>query len=222
MARLLVLTDRPPNDADWKGALTWRIILALAESHHEVLVLTPVPLAEIPTTHPRLTVVNPVGSWRVDQFPKMARVFLSYQPQVVHSFAFRPSRLWSTLSVWPMLHALSVMLPGAARFSTFFDPSDCSKADEIWHRGSARITVFSEEHRAPVAALLGRPVDVVPLDLEQLGDMGAQAAGSGRVLVPAAVSDWENPSSGLDHLAAFLRRHPENSVHVIGGWGKWP
>lgn len=222
MARLLVLTDLPPDDTAWKGALTWRIILSLAESHHEVMVLTPVELEKIQITHPRLLVTRPVDSWRVDQLPMIAKVLLTYQPQIIHSFAFQARSGWPSLSVWPYLNAMTKVIPNLRRFSTLFEDADCALRDPslIWHRGSLLTTVFSEQHKARVATRLGGQVEVLPLDLE-FKNLESDSQNR-EALIPAPVSEWKSPEHGLKHLAEFLLRYPETSVRIVGGWGDWP
>ncbi len=63
MARVLVFTDRTPDDDDWKGAFAWGLIRALAESQHQVLVLTTAEPELIGVSHPRLTVGRPAPNW---------------------------------------------------------------------------------------------------------------------------------------------------------------
>src|SRR4051812_6517722 len=103
MARLLILTDRESDDTDWKARVVWRIIESLAEAHHEVLVASPVAFDQPPVSHPRLNVIRPITSWRIDQLPKLAKVLLTFQPNVVQTFALQDNGLWPKLSIWPYL-----------------------------------------------------------------------------------------------------------------------
>ncbi len=220
MARLLVLTDRAPNDPDWKGALTWQIILSLAESQHEVLVATPLPLESIELTHPRLTVTRPLNSWRVDQIGKLGRILITYQPEIIHTFALKTERLWPSLTVWPYAAAICKAMPRLRRFSTLFDDDDLQENDANvqWHKDSTAITVFSENHRLRVERALDRPTQILPLEFE----LGKDSLPAGPVcLIPAPVSEWLNPLQSLLRFAKFAAGNPELSFKVIGGWGQW-
>ena len=46
------------------------MIRALAESQHQVLVLTTLDPATIDVAHPRLTIARPAPSWRADNLPR--------------------------------------------------------------------------------------------------------------------------------------------------------
>jgi hypothetical protein len=223
MARIMTLTDCAPDDTGWKGAISWRIIQALAESHHEVLVLTTLDLERIQLTHPRLTVTRPIQTWRVDQLPKLTKILLTYKPQIIHTFALTPSRLWPALTIWPYFNSICALIPGLKRVATLFDAQDASASDPAykWLEGSKPITVFSEEHRAALSRQLDRSIEVVPLDLESdTGD--TKSVVNARILIPAAVSEWQDPHQGLRHLVEYLLRRPETSAQIVGGWGDLP
>jgi hypothetical protein len=42
-----------------------------------------------------------------------------------------------------------------------------------------------------------------------------------RVLIPAPVSEWRFPQTGLEMLLGFHRRNPNCEIHIMGGWGSW-
>src|SRR4051812_19155891 len=123
----MVLTDRAPDDPDWKGALAWRIILSLAESHHEVLTVVPMDLERVTYTHPRLEVIRPVTSWSARHLPNLMRTLLLFKPQVIHTFALQPSRRWGPATVWPYFHAACSLIPEIKRVSTFFEESEMAR-----------------------------------------------------------------------------------------------
>lgn len=220
MARVLVLTDLNPQDTQWKGAVSWRIIQSLAESQHEVLVVTPLALENITLTHSRLTVTRPISSWRADQMIPLSRVLLRFRPQVIHTFALEPSRMWPNLTLWPYLTALTKMVPKLRRISTLFDEADAPLGHPgfEWHQTADAVTVFCERHRARLEARLKRSIQVVPL--EEMPEIAMEPV-VGRVLVPAAVSEWTHPETGLQLLAGFCERHPEARPYILGGWGDW-
>jgi hypothetical protein len=235
MARVLVFTDRDADDADWKGALSWRIILSLAESQHEVMVATPLPTERVPFTHPRLTVTRPLTSWRADQILPLTRAFLTFRPQAVQTFALAPSVRYSALSLWPYLSGMCKMFPNMRRVSTLFDENDCHPGDAgfVWHQQADAVTVFCERHRARIEPRLKRTVHVVPMEntistgpepeLER--DLNpathVEPLTVLRVLIPAPVSEWNYPESGLALLADFCARYPDHEVQILGGWGDW-
>ncbi len=217
MGRVLVFTDRAPEDGSWKGALIWQIILSLAESQHEVLVAS--PLEGLTLTHPRLTLTRPVNSWRADQILPLSRLLLSWQPQVIQTFALAPSRLWPSLTVWPYLMGMLKALPHIQRVSTLFDEDDieAGSASFLWHRSAQAVTVFSERQRTRAEVRLGRKVSLVPLETPPV----AAAHLNSGVVVPAPVSEWANPDLGLQRLARFCAEDLSRQVHVLGGWGDW-
>jgi hypothetical protein len=222
MARVLILTDRGPGDADWKGDLVWRIILSLAESQHEVLVACTQKFDEHPMTHSRLNIIRPVHSWRADQLPKLVRVLMSFQPQVVHTFALQDHGLWPALSLWPYFSGMCAVYPGLKRFSTLFDAHDYEgPASAGWHRQATKLTVFSEGHATELATRFDRPIEIVPLDFEHEPPDGENSGGEG-ALIPAPVSEWNSPRQNLLHVRELLHRHPELTLKIIGGWGDWP
>jgi len=224
MARVLVLTDRHPLDSDWKGAVAWNLIRSLAESQHQVLVLTTLDPETIDVTHPRLTIARPAQSWSAAALPKFLQGILLFQPEVVHTFAVKPSRLWQSLTLWPYLNKALMVLPALKRFSTLFESADLPEEDPSlsWHRGSHRNVVFSPEQKAALQRQLSRSIEVSPLEIEALAGEPGEKTGPPYVLVPAPVGEWNNPSRDLLVLAKFLEERPELHAHVVGGWGDWP
>lgn len=218
-ARVLVFTDRAPDDSDWKGAFTWRTILSLAECQHEVLVATPLDFDQVHISHPRLNVIRPIHSWRADQLPKVAKTLLSFRPDVVHTFALRFSRLWPSLSLWRYLAAF----PSLRKITTLFDAEDCLRAPAAceWYKSASRLTVFSEIHRHEISKILARTPEILPLELELGPDLARESVDEEH-LIPAPVSEWRDPESAFRHLADFLRHNPHSRMSLIGGWGEVP
>ena len=229
MARLAVLTDRLPDDPSWKGAYTWEIIRALSESQHEVVVFTPEDPERIAFTHPRLTVARPAPNWNAERLPRWAQALIQLRPEVIHTFALKPSTLWPALSVWPYLEALCKVLPGVVRVSTMFEPEDFKSA-AAWHAGAQRWTVFSQAHAAAARRVYAGPVEVAPFESLNLSrvsdpdpaDLGAEIAPPehGSVLVPAPISEWRDPRLGLYRLADHLQARPGLNAWINGGWGE--
>lgn len=124
MARLAVLTDRAPNDSEWKGAFAWNIILSLAESQHEVLALTTLDPASIEVSHSRLTVVRPAAGWGLIHSPKWIRALFQFRPEIVHTFSLKPSKTPKALTVWPLLDSALSAMPRIRRYSTSLSSSD--------------------------------------------------------------------------------------------------
>ncbi len=224
MARVLVLTDRHPLDPDWKGAIAWKLILSLSESQHQVLVLTTQDPESIMITHPRLTIASPAKTWDARQFPKFLQGILLFRPEIIHTFAVRPSRLWKGLSIWPYLNGGLKVLPGHQRFSTVFEAKDLPERDPSWswHLGSKRTLVFSEDHKKTFEAY-NRVTEVSPLEIE-IPTTGAfkEEATEPFVLIPAPVGEWSHPQRDLLMLSRFLEDHPSLHARINGGWGDFP
>lgn len=216
MARVLVLTDRLPNDDDWKGALAWQIIRGLAESQHEVLVWTTVDPVKIDVQHPRLSIGRIAPAWRAAYLPRIIQGLLSFSPEVIHTFAFKPSSLWPKLSAWPYLNGVSVLLPGTRRYSTFFEASDAdaNPASLVWHQASTQCSTFTSDQARTLAGRHGLRCELLPLEgeapLEEIEESERY------VLVPAPVPAWRKE---LERLKDFLLRHPELRARIVGGWG---
>lgn len=222
MARLVALTDRRPDDTDWKGAFIWRLILALAESQHEVLVLTSENPESLPFTHPRLTVARPIEKWSADHLPKLAQAMVQFRPEILHTFALRPNRLWSPLTVWPYMNAVAGAFPQVRRYSTLLDEEDFDPQDSAnkWHRGAHAITVFTAAHAKKAKEIFPTTtIERAPLELDLPDVIPAPEDVSDYILVPTPVSQWAVPESDLLELARELARNPERQVKILGGWG---
>jgi hypothetical protein len=221
MAKLAVLTDRGPSDLDWKGAYIWKVILSLAESQHEVLVLTPLDPELIPLTHPRLTVIRPAVSWRLDHLTKWLMALLQFRPEVIHTFAPLNSSQWSFASIWPYLNSALSLLPDVKRVCTLFEISDFDSKQPFWAwlKGAEQWTVFTPEQADLSRALFKGKVTLAPLEGETppaKADDGAERF----LIVPAPVDQWRHPTVDLFTLADHLQIHPDTHVEIVGGWGR--
>jgi len=234
VARVLVLTDLSADDQSWKGPVAWQIILSLVQSQHEVRVLMPRSNQEIPFTHPLLTVVQPVTSWRLDQLPSLLRAVIQFRPDILQTFAPMASQTWPAMTVWPFLTRMAQLTPRLRRVSTLFDEHDCRLKDGSyeWHRSADVITLFSQRHQARLESRIHRATHLLPLELpsphvqltstaREVGPTAEAESTPRRVLVPAPVSEWRFHSTGLEMLVAFQQRHPECETYVLGGWGSW-
>ncbi len=192
MARLIAMVDRPPADKEWKGAFAWKMILALAESQHEVLALTTLDPAEIEIAHPRLTVANPAPTWRLNHSAAWLKAILQFQPEVLHSFGISRMTGPSALTIWPYL----------------------GRARDLFPRLRAYSTVFDEDDFAPF-----EPIKT-PLDFFFEGEQ--DEAKSTHWIIPMPVSRWIKPKLELLMLADHLEQNPDREVMIIGGWGNYP
>jgi hypothetical protein len=228
MSKLLILTDRHPRDRDWKGAFAWDLIRGLAESQHQVLVLTTTDPKTIEVAHPRLTIARPAPSWRADNLPRFLQAILSFQPDVIHTFHPGQTKRFSALTIWPYLHSACFVLPRMRRFSTFFENQDLLAKDPAlsWHQGSERGNAITAAQARRLNERLKIPVDVLPLEMELPrtleDDEDSSWVDSKYILVPAPVSAWTHPQVDLNSLRQFLLNHPEWSARIVGGWGDLP
>jgi hypothetical protein len=220
--RVLVLTDRTPADDDWKGAFAWKLILSLAESQHQVLVFTTADPDSIGITHPRLSIGRPAPGWGAQHLPKFIQGIIMFRPEVIQTFAMKPSKLWPSLTVWPYLNSALRVLPGVKRFSSYFDESDLLEADPslVWHKGSLSGSAFTPALQRSLERRFQLHADVLPVELELRRD--SNAAGGDVVLVPAPVGEWNDPDRDLSELAAYLKAHPQARARINGGWGDLP
>ncbi|MGE4132523.1 MAG: hypothetical protein AB7F86_12845 [Bdellovibrionales bacterium] len=190
MAKILAIVDREPPDPDWKGAFAWQSILSLAESQHEVLVMTTAKPEVLEISHPRLTIARPCESWSLRATWPVLQTVLSFQPQIIHTFALKPpSSSWN--SIWPLIQSLGQALPAVRTYSTRFDEFDF----------------------APFS-----PAEP-PIEWPSPLDESAARWEPKRVLIPAPVSEWQSFSLDLLMLADFLEQHTEWEAEIIGGWG---
>lgn len=192
MARVAVILDRSPQDPEWKGAFAWDIVLALAESQHEVLALTPLDPASIEVAHPRLTVVRPAPGFELLHFAKWLRALLQFRPEILHTFALSPPR---ALNIWPLVEPALKAMPHIRRYSTALGEEDFTPFE----------TVRPPLEFSPVQSARA----VTP----------AEGTASGDLIVPAPVDAWERPQVGLLMLADFLMNSPAVNAFIIGGWG---
>lgn len=223
MARVLILTDRHPEDADWKGAMAWSLIRSLCESQHQVLVLTTLDPESISISHPRLTLARPAPSWAVSHLPQFIQAIMLFNPDVIHTFALKPSRLWKNLTLWPYLNVGCRILPRAKRFSIVFEASDLSAEDAslVWLQGSEQTVVFSPEHKAALAEKLGPSIEISPFEIDMRPEHSREKDHP-FILVPAPVGEWRNPQRDLLMLAKHLSENPDLHAYIAEGWGDWP
>lgn len=223
MARVLVFTDRTPDDDDWKGAFAWGLIRALAESQHQVLVLTTAEPELIRITHPRLTIGRPAPNWGAQHLPKFVQGLIMFRPDVIHTFALKKSRLPSALTIWPYLHGACQVFPRLKRFSGFFEENDLSEKDSslLWHKGSQSGVVFTTPQQRALNERFNLRADVLPVELELTSEFGRNVSETA-LLVPAPVSDWKNAEHDLKKLAEFLIASPSVHAKIVGGWGALP
>ncbi len=220
MARIAVLTDRSPNDFDWKGAFIWKLILSLSESQHQVLVLTPQEIENLSITHSRLTIARPAIHWRADKLPQYAQALLQFRPDIIHTFALKPERSWSQLTLWPYLNAAMTAFPHIRRYSTLFDSEDIDAkySNWIWHQGSHALTVFTPTFQAQARQIYQGQIEISPLEFE-VPDEVHTTVEEDVWLIPAPVSEWNMPQTDLQILTQALELEPERRVKIIGGWG---
>ncbi len=224
MARVLVLTDRQPADFEWKGAFAWDLIRSLAESQHQVLVLTTEDPGQIEVSHPRLTIARPAKSWGVQNLPKFLQAILMFRPEVICTITPQASSLPKGLSIWPYLHSACNVMPKIQRFSTFFESADVEKNPAVlsWHQGSKSCIVFTGNQRQQLRRLHPGNIDVSPFEMQLHHDEDLQPSAEPYVFIPAPVSEWASPAKNLDTLRDHLLKNPGLHARINGGWGEWP
>lgn len=85
MSKICFLTDRLPTDSDPFSFLIWNQFLALAESQHDVLIVTNAPVRGVEHwTHPRLQIIEPFGSWSIRYLPRFVQLLAHHKPDVLH------------------------------------------------------------------------------------------------------------------------------------------
>lgn len=200
MARLLTFADRGPLDVEWKGAVVWKTILSLAETHHEVLALTTLPLETVESiSHPRLTIASPAPDFAITRVARWMRAFLQFQPEIVHTFGLRaPPRF----SCWPVLAQAVSAFPRLQHYSTVFSDSDFAPFERV-----------------------SAPFDPEDFNARDIGSNEAAVefdnCSRNFYIVPAPVSEWQKPLVDLLMLADFLENNPAINVCVVGGWGSF-
>jgi hypothetical protein len=223
MAKVLVLTDRGPNDFEWKGAFAWNLIRSLAESQHEVLVLTTEDTAEISLTHPRLTIARPASSWGVHYLPKFLQAIFLFQPEVICTVTPQAPKRWSGLSIWPYLHSACTVMQKIKRFNVIFESQDLdeNRSAHMWHGGAKACVVFSSEHRRNLRTKISCPIEVSPFELDLLTEE-SESPQNKYIFIPAPISEWRNPPQNLQALRNFLAQNADLHAQINGGWGDWP
>ncbi len=223
MARVLVFADGTPDDDDWKGAFAWSLIRALAESQHQVLVLTTVEPEKIMIEHPRLTIGRPAPNWGAQHLPKFLQGVVMFRPEVIHTFALKPTRLFGAMTIWPYLHGACAIFPGLMRFSAFFEAADLREKDPTltWHKGSRASVVFTPAQQRAFDEKFQLLSELLPVELEH-GVRTQQDGAENVLLIPAPVSEWGNVEQDLRRLAEFLLASPHLQARIVGGWGDLP
>ncbi len=220
MARVVILTDRMPGDLDWKGDVVWQIVRSLAESQHDVQVFTTEDPDQVPFSHPRMNVARPANSWGVETLLKWTQAILSFKPDVIHTFALKPQKRWSWLSIFPILSGTAQLLP-VTRVCTFFEPQDFNNVNSslnTWYLHSQHWTVFTSATEFEARKRFCGRIDVVPWGEVWLPDH-LEAPADHFAFVPSPVSEWTNPEHGLVMLADWLRRSDGLCAFINGGLG---
>jgi hypothetical protein len=107
MSKICFLTDRLPNDPDPFSALIWNQFLVLAQSHHDVLVISHLsPPQEERWLHPRLRVLQPFNSWSIRFLPRFVRLLAFHKPDVLHWIESAQPKMHHMLWISPALAAL--------------------------------------------------------------------------------------------------------------------
>lgn len=223
MAKVLVLTDRSPLDLEWKGAFGWDLIRSLAESQHQVLVLTTEDLNQIGVTHPRLTVARPAKSWGLQYLPKFIQAIFLFQPEVIFTLSPKAGPKISGLSIWPYLDAAISVLPKVQRYFALLegDVAVSNPSVMAWIRGSKSCVAFSGNHRQLLREVHAGEILVSPFEME-IPDAEREPSDYSFVIVPAPVSEWRDRAKHLKSLRDFLVKHPALHAHINGGWGDLP
>jgi len=107
MSKICFLTDRLPTDPDPFSTLIWNQFLVLAESHHDVLVVSHLPPPEGERwQHPRLQVIQPFTSWSIRFLPRFIRLLVGHKPDVLHWIEPSHPKLHHMQWITPALAAL--------------------------------------------------------------------------------------------------------------------
>ena len=107
MAKICFLTDRSPSDPDPFSWLIWNQFRALAESQHDVLVVSSRPPPdEERWQHPRLQIVEPFKNWSIRNLPRFLTLLAHHKPDVLHWIEPRAKTLTHLQWVTPALAAI--------------------------------------------------------------------------------------------------------------------
>lgn len=223
MAKVLVLTDRTPLDHEWKGAFGWDLIRSLAESQHQVLVLTTEDLDQIHVSHPRLTVARPAKSWGLQYLPKFIQAVFMFQPEVIFTLSPKAGKNFSGLTIWPYLDAAISVMPKIQRYYALLESDDVRSNPSAlaWTRGSKSCVVFSGVHRQSLREVHNGEILVSPFEMH-IPEGEREHFDYSFVVVPAPVSEWSERGRYLQSLRDYLNSNPSLHAHVIGGWGDLP
>jgi hypothetical protein len=107
MSKICFLTDRLPTDPDPFSTLMWNQFIVLAESQHDVVVVSHLPPPEGERwQHPRLQVVQPFPSWSIRYLPRFIQLLAGHKPDVLHWVEPAKPKLHHLQWVTPALAAL--------------------------------------------------------------------------------------------------------------------
>ncbi|MCB0385855.1 MAG: hypothetical protein KDD43_10725, partial [Bdellovibrionales bacterium] len=119
MARVLLVTPNLPPSPEPESLLAWRLANTLAESQHQVKILTgPHHYAEFPEFHSRVEVLQIFKRWSLLELPRIFPLWLQWRPEVLHLLPPpRPKPLWYSL---PMTPGAFPMLPRPRVIASFW------------------------------------------------------------------------------------------------------
>lgn len=107
MSKICFLTDRLPTDPDPFSTLMWNQFIVLAESQHDVVVVSHLPPPEGERwQHPHLQVLQPFSSWSIRHLPRFIQLIAGHKPDVLHWIEPLHPKLHHLQWVTPALAAL--------------------------------------------------------------------------------------------------------------------
>jgi hypothetical protein len=219
MSKICFLTDRLPTDNDPFSALIWNQFRILAESQHDVLVISSGPAPkDLVWQHPRLQIVEPFPNWSLRYLPRFIKLLAYHKPDVLHWIEPRTTKLGLLQWIAP---ALATLKKRPLLAISLWDPARWEKG--VFNSGTLPamdiLFVTHPLHRERIWSrwpqLMSR-VQVAPLLFHQQSPSHHWITkwADDFAFVPGQLSDALSLEDLLEGLRATLSKHPQRKAVI--------
>jgi hypothetical protein len=238
MAKIAFFTERLPPISDAIAEFSYDLIRSLAEQQHEIRVFSTYrPEDSLPPSHPRIEILRPFRSWSLLEVPRLLPLLMDFQPDILHIIQPRAEALRGITGAMSALSGLAPLIGRTSVIASFYDlrEEDFRRLFLILATSHA-VTLSTQPQLAlakkfyaklkrnplleilPISGTAPRPIaDRVPEALAAF-----LASSQELIFVPGDVSDHVSSAQLFEELGHVLKKKPESSVIIGGGWGTTP
>jgi hypothetical protein len=245
MAKIIFFTENLPSENDPISGFSYELMRSLAESQHEVRVLTTYRQDDpLPPTVAHLEILRPFKKWSWLEVPAVMPILMQFAPDILHFIQPHGKALEGWTNAMTALPATAPFIGRPSVVTSFFDVrAQTLAAHKPLLLSSDAVTTTNASQLARLREFLEKSgheplTEVIPapsLSLETSFSESSEAivdevlspaieaffsSRSKAVFIPGDVDQLENPPAVFRLLRDFLLRFPDAGAMVGGGWGK--